>query len=156
MNPVLTVEPYNPIPNMFIPHKYRNIIPKDPIYDNKAEKRAKWAREEHIRMNKGFRERAKLYGTSFNRIARREAANFQFTHLSDSFDAFMKDYTDAYQNAIDQQAKDEIHKKIIEYTTWFPNRARGSYKSISITIIPTGASADTSDDTIELEKRPNK
>ncbi|CAB4418333.1 unnamed protein product [Rhizophagus irregularis] len=107
-------------------------------------------------MNKGFRERAKLYGTSFNRIARREAANFQFTHLSDSFDAFMKDYTDAYQNAIDQQAKDEIHKKIIEYTTWFPNRARGSYKSISITIIPTGASADTSDDTIELEKRPNK
>ncbi|UZO23958.1 uncharacterized protein OCT59_016286 [Rhizophagus irregularis] len=27
-----TTEPYNPIPNMFIPEKYRDIIPKDPIY----------------------------------------------------------------------------------------------------------------------------
>ncbi|PKY54693.1 hypothetical protein RhiirA4_502062 [Rhizophagus irregularis] len=31
--PILyTVEPYNPIPDMFIPHKYCNIIPPDPIY----------------------------------------------------------------------------------------------------------------------------
>ncbi|CAG8680866.1 hypothetical protein GLOIN_2v1765013 [Rhizophagus irregularis DAOM 181602=DAOM 197198] len=28
------IEPYNPVPNMFIPEKYRNIIPKDPIYVN--------------------------------------------------------------------------------------------------------------------------
>ncbi|CAB4434976.1 unnamed protein product [Rhizophagus irregularis] len=34
--PVLTALPYNPIPDMFIPHKYRNIIPKDPIYDEKG------------------------------------------------------------------------------------------------------------------------
>ncbi|EXX56844.1 hypothetical protein RirG_212550 [Rhizophagus irregularis DAOM 197198w] len=27
-------EPFNPIPNMFIPKKYRDIIPKDPIYVN--------------------------------------------------------------------------------------------------------------------------
>ncbi|CAG8780772.1 7092_t:CDS:1, partial [Rhizophagus irregularis] len=27
-----TVAPYNPTPNMFIPHKYRNIIPKEPLY----------------------------------------------------------------------------------------------------------------------------
>lgn len=30
---ILTVLPYNPTPNMFIPHKYRNIIPPDPLYD---------------------------------------------------------------------------------------------------------------------------
>ncbi|CAB5392212.1 unnamed protein product [Rhizophagus irregularis] len=29
-----TVIPYNPIPDMFIPLKYRDIIPPDPIYDN--------------------------------------------------------------------------------------------------------------------------
>ncbi|PKY57365.1 hypothetical protein RhiirA4_428932 [Rhizophagus irregularis] len=31
-NPSNINEPFNPIPNMFIPVKYRNIIPKDPIY----------------------------------------------------------------------------------------------------------------------------
>ncbi|PKC02738.1 hypothetical protein RhiirA5_424795 [Rhizophagus irregularis] len=31
-----TVAPYRPYPDMFIPHKYRNIIPKDPIYDNEG------------------------------------------------------------------------------------------------------------------------
>ncbi|PKC52806.1 hypothetical protein RhiirA1_480642 [Rhizophagus irregularis] len=30
--PLDFTEPYNPIPNMFIPEKYRDIIPKDPIY----------------------------------------------------------------------------------------------------------------------------
>lgn len=30
---ILTALPYNPIPNIFVPHKYRNIIPPDPIYD---------------------------------------------------------------------------------------------------------------------------
>ncbi|PKK60962.1 hypothetical protein RhiirC2_856548 [Rhizophagus irregularis] len=29
-----TVAPYNPTPDMFIPIKYRDIIPPDPIYDN--------------------------------------------------------------------------------------------------------------------------
>ncbi|CAB5200359.1 unnamed protein product [Rhizophagus irregularis] len=29
-----TVTPYNPIPDMFIPIKYWDIIPPDPIYDN--------------------------------------------------------------------------------------------------------------------------
>ncbi|PKB93535.1 hypothetical protein RhiirA5_387174, partial [Rhizophagus irregularis] len=29
-----TVAPYNPVPYMFIPIKYRDIIPPDPIYDN--------------------------------------------------------------------------------------------------------------------------
>ncbi|POG57571.1 hypothetical protein GLOIN_2v1791645 [Rhizophagus irregularis DAOM 181602=DAOM 197198] len=29
-----TVAPYNPIPDMFIPVKYQDIIPPDPIYDN--------------------------------------------------------------------------------------------------------------------------
>ncbi|PKC50539.1 hypothetical protein RhiirA1_486057, partial [Rhizophagus irregularis] len=29
-----TVAPYRPYPDMFIPYKHRNIIPKDPIYDN--------------------------------------------------------------------------------------------------------------------------
>ncbi|PKY62058.1 hypothetical protein RhiirA4_432255, partial [Rhizophagus irregularis] len=29
-----TTEPFNPIPDMFIPEKYRDIIPKDPIYVN--------------------------------------------------------------------------------------------------------------------------
>ncbi|CAB4418229.1 unnamed protein product [Rhizophagus irregularis] len=76
--------------------------------------------------------------------------------MSDSFDAMMKEFTEDYQNAIDQQTKDDIHVKIIKYTSWFPNRARGCHKSISATIIPTGASQDTSDDTIKLEKRPNK
>ncbi|PKY50923.1 hypothetical protein RhiirA4_446607 [Rhizophagus irregularis] len=32
--PILMVPTYNPIPDMFIPHKYRNIIPPHPIYDN--------------------------------------------------------------------------------------------------------------------------
>ncbi|GBC15816.2 hypothetical protein GLOIN_2v1780483 [Rhizophagus irregularis DAOM 181602=DAOM 197198] len=27
-----TVAPYHPIPDMFIPHKYRDIIPPDPIW----------------------------------------------------------------------------------------------------------------------------
>ncbi|CAB4417787.1 unnamed protein product [Rhizophagus irregularis] len=31
---VYSVSPYNPIPNMFIPVKYRDIIPPDPIYDD--------------------------------------------------------------------------------------------------------------------------
>ncbi|GET65560.1 hypothetical protein GLOIN_2v1614013 [Rhizophagus irregularis DAOM 181602=DAOM 197198] len=31
-----TVAPYWPYPDMFIPHKYRNIIPKDLIYNNKG------------------------------------------------------------------------------------------------------------------------
>ncbi|PKC56077.1 hypothetical protein RhiirA1_474547 [Rhizophagus irregularis] len=30
-NPPNQIAPYNPIPNMFIPEKYRDIIPKDPF-----------------------------------------------------------------------------------------------------------------------------
>ncbi|CAB4388760.1 unnamed protein product [Rhizophagus irregularis] len=33
-DPSNPIAPYNPIPNMFIPEKYHDIIPKDPIYVN--------------------------------------------------------------------------------------------------------------------------
>ncbi|PKB97456.1 hypothetical protein RhiirA5_433121 [Rhizophagus irregularis] len=33
-DPPTPIEPYNPIPNMFIPEKYRDIISEDPIYVN--------------------------------------------------------------------------------------------------------------------------
>ncbi|PKY61940.1 hypothetical protein RhiirA4_487609 [Rhizophagus irregularis] len=33
-DPIHMTEPYNPIPNMFIPEKYQEIIPKDAIYVN--------------------------------------------------------------------------------------------------------------------------
>ncbi|CAB4375502.1 unnamed protein product [Rhizophagus irregularis] len=94
MNPVLTVQPYNPIPDLFFPAKYKNIIPKDPIYNEqgvfiipgsrewftymhnlhinlpppltKAEKCALKRRKEHIETINRRHEAARFHGTSFN------------------------------------------------------------------------------------------
>ncbi|PKB94968.1 hypothetical protein RhiirA5_437665 [Rhizophagus irregularis] len=47
-----TAAPYNPIPNMFIPIKYRDIIPPDPIYDNFGSFIVPGSREWFTYMNK--------------------------------------------------------------------------------------------------------
>lgn len=68
----------------------------------------------------------------------------------------MKDYIEDYKKAEDEHARNKIHSQIIEYTTWFPNRKKGYYRTLSAASIPTGASVETSDDTIKLEKRIHK
>lgn len=108
--PVHTVEPYNPIPKMFIPHKYRDIIPQDPLYTDKgvfivpgsrewftymynvhinlppppskAELHTKKKRDDNIKWNEELREEAVYHGTSFNRINRRNVAKHQLTSIT--------------------------------------------------------------------------
>ncbi|CAB4474489.1 unnamed protein product [Rhizophagus irregularis] len=97
MNPTLTVERYNPIPDIPFPEKFNKIIPKDPIYNKqgvyispgsrewftymhdlhknlpppltKAQKRAKRLRDEAIQWDNQARDDAIYHGTSFNRIS---------------------------------------------------------------------------------------
>ncbi|CAB4401880.1 unnamed protein product [Rhizophagus irregularis] len=66
MNPTLTVEPYNPIPDIPFPEKFNKIIPKNPIYNKQAQKRAKRLRDEAIQRDIKARDDAIYHGTSFN------------------------------------------------------------------------------------------
>ncbi|CAB4434971.1 unnamed protein product [Rhizophagus irregularis] len=70
---ILTVPAYNPLPNMFIPHKYRNIIPPDPIYDNEGRYIIPGSREWFTYMYKlEKRLRSESDANLFERIRERE------------------------------------------------------------------------------------
>ncbi|PKY57373.1 hypothetical protein RhiirA4_478388, partial [Rhizophagus irregularis] len=185
LNPTIGVAPYNPIPDMFIPAKYRNIIPKDPIYDEqgvfitpgsrewftymynlhinlpppltKAQRRARREQNEMIMRNNRYREEAKFHGTSFNRIIRRKVAVKSLTTITNNFDEAMKDFVLRYQNSNHPFDKGRIHLSMINHSLRLAD-SRFNHRNTmqEHSAVPSGAPEDTSDDTIVLERRPKK
>ncbi|CAB4384021.1 unnamed protein product [Rhizophagus irregularis] len=185
MNPTLTVDPYNPIPVIPFPEKFNKIIPKDPIYNKqgvyifpgsrewftymhdlhknlpppltKAQKRAKRLRDEAIQRDIQAHDDAIYHGTSFNRISRRIAAKDALTKINLQFDEMMKEYIELYFKYDDMRNKNHYHTKMVEcaYNS-SGRRERYDWYLNTCSRLPTGASNDTSDDTIKLEKRHKK
>ncbi|CAB4478732.1 unnamed protein product [Rhizophagus irregularis] len=185
MNPTLTVERYNPIPDIPFPEKFNKIIPKDPIYNKqgvyispgsrewftymhdlhknlpppltKAQKRAKRLRDEAIQWDNQARDDAIYHGTSFNRISRRIAAKEVLTRITFRFDEVMKEYIEHYFEYDDMNNKNHYHNEMVKLAyNSSGRRERHDMYLINFSRLPTGALNDTSDDTIELEKRPKK
>ncbi|PKY57644.1 hypothetical protein RhiirA4_478839 [Rhizophagus irregularis] len=157
MNLVLTVEPYNPIPDKFFPERYRNIIPKDPIYSEQDQKRAKRLREDLIKEERQAREEAKYHGTSYHRINRRKAVIFNYTCMNTQFDDTMKEYIEYYNTYDDLKNKNHYHSKMVDLGYNVPRGKAFHDRYIkNFYPLPPGAPDDTSDDTYELEKRPRK
>ncbi|PKC55905.1 hypothetical protein RhiirA1_474831 [Rhizophagus irregularis] len=180
INPVLTVAPYNPIPDMFFPAKYKNIIPKDPIYNEqgafiipgsrewftymhnihinlpppltKGQKRAIKQRERNIMLNKKHCEDAKFHGTSFNRFNRRRVAIKSLTDLTNTFDSTMKDLVNYYQTIEDPYLRSCFHSSMVNQASRISDRTQKHRNNIRSSAIPSGTSEDTSDATVELEK----
>uniref|UniRef100_U9TAC3 Uncharacterized protein n=3 Tax=Rhizophagus irregularis TaxID=588596 RepID=U9TAC3_RHIID len=146
LNIVCMVAPYNPIPNMFIPHKYRNIIPKDPLYTadgayiipgskewftymynlhinlppplTKAQRRALLRLEnECIENIRIIKEDAILQGTSCNHVNSRKHLAFTLTRISEHVHYEMTDYTNEYLVSEDEKIKSDIYKKMSNFTT---------------------------------------
>ncbi|CAB4398035.1 unnamed protein product [Rhizophagus irregularis] len=152
---VHTVEQYNPIPAGFFPSKYKDIIPKDPLY-TPAEK-AKVA----------------LHGTTAKHFDRRDQAKKWHSLRSDYYHQNMSKFTSEY-NMMEGHTKFQL--QLHEEMTAF-NDAFNLGKRISV-VTPTmnnelyipyrGGSfyvdnlsqvdykAVTSDDTKEIERRPYK
>ncbi|POG82948.1 hypothetical protein GLOIN_2v1469460 [Rhizophagus irregularis DAOM 181602=DAOM 197198] len=144
LNIVHTVAPYNPIPNMFILRKYRNIIPKEPLYTAdgiyivpgsrewftymynlhinlpppliKAQHRALRLENEHIEVIRKTKEDAILHGTSFNRVNRRIHLAFTLTLVSERVHYEMTDYTNDYLASDDDKIKSDIYEKMTKFT----------------------------------------
>ncbi|CAB5379057.1 unnamed protein product [Rhizophagus irregularis] len=150
MNLTLTVEPYNPIPDIPFPEKYNKIIPKNPIYNKHAQKRAK-------RLDDQAHNDAIYHGTSFNRISRRIAAKDVLTKITLQFDELMKVYIEYYFKNDKMKDKNRYHRKMVDCA--YNSSGRREFYDYYIdkySRVPTGALNDTSDDTIELKKRPKK
>ncbi|UZO29108.1 uncharacterized protein OCT59_022598 [Rhizophagus irregularis] len=176
-----TVAPYNPIPNMFIPHKYRNIIPKEPLYTEegvyivpgsrewftymynlhinlsppltKAQRREK-NKLERIRLDK---KEASFHGSSFNRYPTRKHLAFTLTRINERFHEEMMDYTNQYLASDDEKIKSDIYKIMSDFTIRFIKGSKGRVSDVKrACYLPPGATVDTSDDAKELELRPKK
>ncbi|POG59559.1 uncharacterized protein OCT59_006103 [Rhizophagus irregularis] len=105
-SPVLnsTVAPYNLIPNMFIPYKYRNIIPKEPLYT-----------DEGVYI---VPEDAILHGTSFNRVNIRKYTAFTLTN-GDHFHYEMTEFKDQYLESDDDNTKSRIDMQMNNFSAQF-------------------------------------
>ncbi|PKC00046.1 hypothetical protein RhiirA5_428774 [Rhizophagus irregularis] len=182
---IRTVAPYNPIPNMFIPRKYRNIIPKEPLYTEegvyivpgsrewftymynlhknlpppltKAQRRALRLENERIEDIRKTNEDAILHGTSFNRVKKRNYIAFMLTNFSELFHYEMEGFIIQYLASEDKQNKTHIYKLMSDYTiSTFNGPTRRSIYARRFKNYPPGASEDTSDDAKEREIRPKK
>ncbi|PKK67517.1 hypothetical protein RhiirC2_783404 [Rhizophagus irregularis] len=157
LNIVRTVAPYNPIPNMFIPHKYRKIISKDPLYTADAERRAQRIRDERIEDEKIMCAKAIYHGTSYNRINRRLALKRRLTERTDYFHAEMTELTTLIRSCNNEEKKQQLFSEMTRFTdrkvTLGLDRRK---KLVSSYAIPEGAPQDSSDDSKALEHRPNK
>ncbi|PKK69113.1 hypothetical protein RhiirC2_832594 [Rhizophagus irregularis] len=184
-NIIYTVASYNPIPNMFIPHKYRNIIPKEPLYTEegvyivpgsrewftymynlhinlpppltKAQHHALRLENERIENIRQIKEEAILKGTSTNRVGKRRHLAFTLTRISERFHDEMMDYTTQYLASDDKKTKSHTYKIMSDYTIRYIEGANLRVgDSKRSRILPPGVTEDTSDNAKELELRPKK
>ncbi|PKB95521.1 hypothetical protein RhiirA5_436561 [Rhizophagus irregularis] len=170
---------------MFIPHKYRNIIPKDPIYDNNGNfiipgsrewftyiynlhrsgtiplpilmgqvtqyeyyaeqdliaKAQREKEESHKRINKTF-------GTSYSRHMDRASEINRLVYKSNEFDYNMRQFTsDLRQFGSDRDHRAYIDQELKEFNERY---IASTYGKSSI------PQSELSDNTKELERRPNK
>ncbi|PKK61602.1 hypothetical protein RhiirC2_791571 [Rhizophagus irregularis] len=97
------------------------------------------------------------HGTSFNRISRRIAAKDVLTKITLQFDELMKVYIEYYFKNDKMKDKNRYHRKMVDCA--YNSSGRREFYDYYIdkySRVPTGALNDTSDDTIELKKRPKK
>ncbi|CAB4396612.1 unnamed protein product [Rhizophagus irregularis] len=97
------------------------------------------------------------HGTSFNRISRRIAAKEVLTRNTFRFDEMMKESIAHYYEYDDMNNKNYYHNKMVKLAyNSSGRRERYDLYMKNFSYLPIGALNDTSDDTIELEKRPKK
>ncbi|EXX76955.1 hypothetical protein RirG_028280 [Rhizophagus irregularis DAOM 197198w] len=184
-----TVAPYRPFPDMFIPHKYRNIIPKDPIYDNTGNFIIPGSREwftymhnlhqsgtipipiltgqvtqyeyyaeqaaEHDRIAKIERDKEessihikKNFGTTYLRHIDRTREINRLFNKSEEFDFKMKHFTsDLRQFGSDRDHRAYIDHELKEFNERYKADTYGKRYVLE---------SELSDNTKELERRPNK
>ncbi|CAB5361691.1 unnamed protein product [Rhizophagus irregularis] len=127
------------------------------LYPNDPQKRAKRLWDEAIQWDNQARDDAIYHGTSFNRISRRIEAKEALTGITLRFDEMMKEYIEHYFEYDDINNKNHYHNEMVKcaYNS-SGRRERYDLELKNFSRLPTGALNDTSDDTIELKKRPKK
>ncbi|PKY52410.1 hypothetical protein RhiirA4_470026 [Rhizophagus irregularis] len=164
-----SVSPYNPIPDMFIPLKYRDIIPPDPIYDDNGSFIIPGSREwSHIyRLDLDTRDEH-LKKAEMARIA--EAHAYWDNESKARIEARLKADATYYSTSpkyVDYRRKEKKQKIKVEMDTFInhhPNitRAEAQHrKNFRINSHDNKGKAIithpyTSDETKELEERPLK
>ncbi|PKB94284.1 hypothetical protein RhiirA5_439147 [Rhizophagus irregularis] len=154
MNPVLTVAPYNPIPDMFFPAKYKSIIPKDPIYNEQGDFIIPGSREWFTYMhNLHINLPPPLTKAQKHEINRRMVTTKSLTELTDTFDWMIKNHIKKYQNTENIYEKSHYHSEMVNHASRFSDKIHKQFNIMKRSLaIPSGASEDTSDATVELEK----
>ncbi|CAB4384028.1 unnamed protein product [Rhizophagus irregularis] len=179
------VASYNPIPNVFIPHKYRNIIPKEPLYTEEGVYIVPGSREwftymynlhinlpppltkpqhcalrlknERIEHIRKNKEDAILMGTSYTHVTKRKHMVFTLTRISERFNDEMTDLTKDYLASDDEITKSHIYRIISNHTIDYMAAAtRRVANSKRLCSVRPEQTGDTSDDTKTLELRPKK
>uniref|UniRef100_U9UFP4 DUF8211 domain-containing protein n=3 Tax=Rhizophagus irregularis TaxID=588596 RepID=U9UFP4_RHIID len=140
-----TVAPYNPTPNMFIPHKYRNIIPKEPLYTEegvyivpgsrewftymynlhnnlpppltKAQRRALQRENERIAHFRLNQENAIMQGTSVHRVRPRQFLKDRLSTFCERVHDKMMKLTTQYLETDNEITKSKVYKTMSNYCT---------------------------------------
>ncbi|PKY61325.1 hypothetical protein RhiirA4_486149 [Rhizophagus irregularis] len=145
---VHTVEQYNPIPNMFIPLKYRDIIPKEPLYtplgvyiipgsrewftymynldlgrrNLPSAPRLSRAERRVLKNNqriKAVAEGSLLHGTSVKHYEQRVEAKKWLTLVLDYHHNKMTHLTARYDDSNDTEHKRKLHQEMVVFNAQF-------------------------------------
>ncbi|CAG8774074.1 3408_t:CDS:2, partial [Rhizophagus irregularis] len=169
-----TTEPYNPIPNMFIPEKYRDIIPKDPIYiDDRfiTPGSREWftymynleksIREQEIQdfnervhreVEQAFKRTQAIYlGTSLKHLDARKSQVEFLMYSTDDFHKYIPDYLMKRKSRIDAgRSHGFLERDLKKFLKDHKIRREHTI------FVPSYKQLVVSDDTTTLESRPNK
>ena len=182
--PVHTAEPYNPIPDMFVPMKYRDIIPSDPIYTNdgtfivpgsrewftymyRLELSTREARKnDRIRIRRDqlrlLQQNAAINGTSVKHYHQRQEEVVDLTKRNDRFHDTITECLQCYaQTPADSKIYPMRHHLIEKFTIFTNNYSssyyiRPRYTRLGINDPIILVDGYTSDETETLEARPCK
>ncbi|PKY58078.1 hypothetical protein RhiirA4_479686 [Rhizophagus irregularis] len=179
IRPILTAEPFNPIPDMVIPSKYRGVIPKVPVYTNsgsyivpgsrqwfryidnvlqnppprstRAFRRAQRAADLQNEIQEELRTQTPLQGTSHKRYFCRKNRKDILTKESNNHYDGMSDLMKQYNESDDLERKIAICKEMEIFNQRAGNHTRRIINARTFKLLPLDAASDTSDDTKEIE-----
>ncbi|PKK67416.1 hypothetical protein RhiirC2_714136 [Rhizophagus irregularis] len=139
---------YNPIPNVYIPEKYHDIIPKDPIYVD--DRYAQRERPKKLKADVSLTEAA-YHGTTPKHYPARVNTIKSLIDASDSFHSRIPNYlAKREENHCYGSSTTTIDKYLTKFLRNNNLQTQGSMR------FPTHRYIEVSDETAEVEYRPNK
>ncbi|CAB4422657.1 unnamed protein product [Rhizophagus irregularis] len=166
LNDQYWVREYDPYPDMFIPYKYRDIIPKDPLYTDTGAYITPGSRTwftyiiELLRKEQALKTEAQFYGTSVHTLPRRQKTTKMLTGKTRHFHERMIHLTTINLKGKDVVRHEELQAEMESFELYYNSgvnfnqtskKAKGKLRKEIL-----NEEEVTSDDTKELENRPKK